>query len=71
MCHDGARSTLATSGNSVIDSDGTGTVHHGRENQERVVFRAMISWLALRGFDVALINEVEWRDSKVRIALLD
>lgn len=59
MCHDGskARDLPALKG-------GEEETTPVQDNAARV-FRGMIFWLMMLGLNVALVNEVEWRDSKV------
>ena len=59
MAHDGSKPRAETKHNGKADEapvDGTKTVR---------MLRRMIFWHTLLGFNIALINEVEWRDSKV------
>lgn len=58
MSHDGSEPSSA-----FKDKKGTGLSSASQASAR--AFRSMISWLTLLGFNVALINEVEWRDSKV------
>lgn len=59
MSHDGSKPTSA-----FKDKEGAGSSLAPQDSAR--AFRSMIFWLTLLGFNVALINEVEWRDSKVR-----
>lgn len=62
MCHDGskARDLAALK----LQKGGEGETTPVQDNAARV-FRGMIFWLMMLGLNVALVNEVEWRDSKV------
>ncbi|KAI9840404.1 MAG: hypothetical protein M1838_004074 [Thelocarpon superellum] len=62
VCHDGARPARAM----AADADrshhqSTGPVHE----LEKLAFRGMIWWFIHHGYNVALVNGLEWRDSKV------
>ena len=59
MSHDGSKPSSTPK-----NMEGMGAISAPRASAR--AFRAMIFWLTLLGFNVALINEVEWRDSKVR-----
>jgi hypothetical protein len=64
MCHDGTSSTDilsrdTVSGDTEVDSSRLA------EQERRRYFQGFIAWIIPRGFNAALVNEVEWRDSKV------
>ena len=58
MSHDGSKPSSAF-------KNKEGAVSSSAPRASARAFRSMIFWLTLLGFNVALINEVEWRDSKV------
>ena len=67
LCHDGARSTLP-SGKSSETPDGTVQPHESDRSSQgvkRVGFRKLIYLMINRGYNVALINGLEWMDTKV------
>ena len=65
MCHDGSHAASIISGDEKKNNEEGGKVSNVAEDRSARAFRAMILWLTLLGFNVALVNEVEWRDSKV------
>lgn len=75
MCHDGAtdrslrkRNILAKDLNALDDED-----HDGVEAELRakVMFRLLIYWFMERGYNAALVNGLEWRDTKVVTSILE
>jgi len=67
MCHDGASSTTATVKYKGQECNGLERSKDKDNHHEKVVLRGIIFWFISRGFDVSLVNEVEWRDSKVAL----
>ena len=70
MCHDGSHPAFELTddndtGDEDTDHEEDGKVTNMAEDRPADAFRAMILWFAVLGFNVALVNEVEWRDSKV------
>ena len=66
MCHDGANPVRPTQDPSIQAKSGAErTQIERREKSRKVAFRAMICWLINEGFNVALINGLEWADTKV------
>ena len=61
MCHDGASETT-TVGETTDEEPSNAQVEQLRRNQ----YRAMIFSLIYRGYNVALINGLEFIDTKVR-----
>jgi len=72
MCHDGANPVplMADLDHEAKDN----SEHSGIEAQEtsrKIKFRAMISILIQKGYNVALINGLDWQDTKVRATRFD
>ena len=68
MCHDGASSTpfsndAVTAGQNVKITDVNAT-----EASRRIIFRSFIRKLIGRGYNVALINGLEFVDTKVGLS---
>ncbi|ORX92235.1 DEAD/DEAH box helicase-like protein [Clohesyomyces aquaticus] len=75
MCHDGAsssalrkRNILAKHLNALEDED-----HEALENELRTktTFRLLISWFVERGYNAALVNGLEWLDTKIITTVLE
>lgn len=64
LCHDGADPTLP-SGEPSETPDGTIQLHRGNRSSKKVAFRSLIYLMINRGYNVALINGLEWMDTKV------
>lgn len=64
LCHDGANPTLP-SGKSSETSDDNIKSHEDNEYSKKVAFRSLICLMINRGYNVALINGLEWMDTKV------
>lgn len=66
MCHDGANA-IRTSEDPLIQSKTNAEKHEieTQESRRRVAFRALICELVRQGYNVALINGLEWLDTKV------
>ncbi|KAI9827474.1 MAG: hypothetical protein M1832_004824 [Thelocarpon impressellum] len=64
LCHDGAHEAGGShklgSGTTTPDAQ-----YKELDNTKRLVFRGMIRWFITHGFNVALVDGVEWRDTKV------
>jgi hypothetical protein len=77
MCHDGAlpgtfrkRSMLSQQQLDELDEE---EEDEEKENELRakVAFRLLIWWFLDRGYNAALVNGLEWRDTKVMTTILD
>ena len=66
MCHDGSRTASEIKEGKEEGGSEEGIISNVPEDRSAYAFRAMILWLTLLGFNVALVNEVEFRDTKVR-----
>lgn len=67
LCHDGA-SPISSSGRSSESSDSNIPLSKGDRSSRRVkraLFRSLICLMINRGYNVALINGLEWMDTKV------
>lgn len=62
MCHDGSKTRDLPA--LKLHKGGEEETTPVQDNAAQV-FRGMIFWLMMLGLNVALVNEVEWRDSKV------
>lgn len=68
MCHDGANAVPL-----LADVDHQAEDNYKRDDLEaqemsrRIKFRAMICLLIRKGYNVALVNGLDWQDTKVRI----
>lgn len=74
MCHDGA-STMTLDGEPAAKSnkrETTSRVEPGVTFRaaNRIGFRRMIYLMIIRGYNVALVNGVEWMDTKVRLDIV-
>ena len=66
MCHDGANAIPISEDLSIQDkSEAEKNDIHMEELERRKVFRALICELIRQGYNVALINGLEWADTKV------
>ena len=66
MCHDGANPNSLNEGvDKGIPKDDVRNEIEAREMSRRFKFRSMICSLIQRGYNVALINGLEWQDTKV------
>ncbi|GAB7347323.1 hypothetical protein MBLNU459_g3401t1 [Dothideomycetes sp. NU459] len=63
MCHDGAISQHALQQSTPRDTD--------RENQKKTLFRSRIMSFIKSGYNVALINGLEYRDTKIMTMVLE
>ena len=64
LCHDGADSTLPRGRRK--DSPNAGIrPHAGDTAPKKVAYRWFIALMIRRGYNVALINGLEWMDTKV------
>ena len=69
MCHDGAcPPPLSTDVLSSGMAEGKQVEIDAQETSRRIVFRRMICWLMNESYNVALINGLEWADTKVACA---
>ncbi len=64
LCHDGA-SPAAQREESTNTPDGTTEVHAFDHSSKKARFRGLIGLMISRGYNVALINGLEWMDTKV------
>ncbi|KAK4988926.1 hypothetical protein LTR66_007187 [Elasticomyces elasticus] len=69
MCHDGA-SPVQSARNKVIKASKLELAIDGA-SEPRLAFRAMILNFVARGYNVALVNGLEWRDTKVMTMVLE
>lgn len=69
MCHDGAIPTPKSTNMSLpgVDEEEQAKVD-AQETSRKVAFRMMICWLINQSYNVALINGLEWADTKVACA---
>ena len=68
MCHDGATTATASSP-SAADETSKQSVNQleDEESSRKLLFRQMICFLLDEGYNVALINGLDWQDTKVRL----
>ena len=67
MCHDGATAnTLATLDLDTENAGATNTSSSEEETQCKIALRYMIFTFIAQGYNVALVNGLEWLDTKVR-----
>lgn len=67
LCHDGAILTLTTEKKSTLKHDNSEMIRlEAEERSRKIVFRGLIYSMIKRGYNVALINGLEWMDTKVR-----
>lgn len=66
MCHDGANA-IPTSEDPFIQNKSKAEKHdiETQEHGRKVAFRALICELVRQGYNIALINGLEWLDTKV------
>ena len=70
MCHDGANPLpLSTDKLSPGATEQDQAEIEAHETSRRIVFRRMICWLIHESYNVALINGLEWADTKVVCAI--
>ena len=70
MCHDGANPLpLSTDTLSPGATEQEQAEIEAHETSRRIVFRRMICWLIHESYNVALINGLEWADTKVVCAI--
>ena len=68
MCHDGANpNPLLTDTSSLGANDEEHSEINARETSRKIAYRTMICWLINESYNVALINGLEWADTKVRL----
>lgn len=66
LCHDGADSTIITGGTPIPDEDRTEKARvEAEERSRKLLFRGLIYSMIRKGYNVALINGLEWMDTKV------
>ena len=66
MCHDGANpAALSTNMSSPEANEEEQAEINAQETSRKVAFRMMICWLINQSYNVALINGLEWADTKV------
>lgn len=69
LCHDGANSANASDGYPPLDGDMVSRLRvEAEELVRKVMFRGMILSLIKRGYNVALINGLEWMDTKAGLS---
>lgn len=73
MCHDGANPVplLVDVEHHEAEGDDEWIDTEAQENSRRIKFRAMICVLIQKGYNVALVNGLDWHDTKVRISRAD
>lgn len=66
MAHDGANAVPISKDYGIqnLSEEDRATVET-QEHSRKLGFRAMICYLIIQGYNVALINGVEWQDTKV------
>ena len=70
MCHDGANpGPLSTNPSTSGVKEGESLRIDAQETSRKIAFRSMICWLINEGYNVALINGLEWADTKVSMCL--
>ncbi len=66
MCHDGANPVPASQDHLILaKSEAERTQIEHEETSRKLALRTMICWLIRQGYNVALINGLEWADTKV------
>ncbi|PGH12600.1 hypothetical protein AJ80_06658 [Polytolypa hystricis UAMH7299] len=81
MCHDGAFSDMESGDDSDASSDSESDLSDGSDNEgsheevpsqisikatrHAIGFRSMINWFICLGYNIALLNSLEYRDTKV------
>jgi hypothetical protein len=72
MCHDGANPVPASEDPStLVKSEAERNRIESRETSRKVAFRGMICWLINQGYNAALINGLEWADTKVMTMVVE
>ena len=71
MCHDGANPVAASNDPAIqrLSDEAHKTIQQ-QESRRKLLFRAMICFLIIQGYNVALINGLEWQDTKVSCYLI-
>ena len=66
MCHDGANPVAASNDPAIqrLSGEAQGFIEQ-QESTRKLLFRTMICFLISQGYNVALINGLEWQDTKV------
>ena len=70
MCHDGANPTPLSKEVLAVGQNARITDIKAKESRRKSIFRSFINKLINRGYNVALINGVEFSDTKVRLCIL-
>lgn len=71
MCHDGANPGPSSTDLSMPRANEEEQAEvNAQETSRKVAFRTMINWLINESYNVALINGLEWADTKVACASL-
>ena len=66
MCHDGANPVPSSTDLSMPRANEEEQAEvNAQETSRKVAFRTMINWLINESYNVALINGLEWADTKV------
>lgn len=69
LCHDGANLADVGESSPPLDEDKIGKISvNDEEFVRKVMFRGMIWSLIKRGYNVALINGLQWMDTKVMLS---
>ena len=75
MCHDGASSITSnqnpTSAKKVEMPEKAEDVRQDEYFYNKTMFRSMIYWFVGRGYNAALVNGLEWQDTKVLTTVLE
>lgn len=75
MCHDGASSITSskktTSAKKIEMPEKAKGVQQDKHSYNKAIFRSMIYWFVKHGYNAALVNGVEWRDTKVLTTILE
>ena len=75
MCHDGASSITSyqnpTSAKKIEMPEKAKDVRQNEYFYNKTMFRSMIYWFVSRGYNAALVNGLEWRDTKVLTTILE
>ncbi len=72
MCHDGANPVPASQDPLIlVKSEAERTRIEHQETSRKVAFREMICWLINQGYNAALINGLEWADTKVMTMVVE
>ncbi|OCL04189.1 P-loop containing nucleoside triphosphate hydrolase protein [Glonium stellatum] len=74
MCHDGALSVVSNqkSKSAKLEMpEKAKDVQQDEYYHSKIMFRSMIYWFVTRGYNAALVNGLEWQDTKVLTTILE